>query len=151
MPVRYLLVVAGLLVAPGAPAAEPSGPPSRIELPVIQPGCDRAGDDDTITVCAQNDRRFRIDAATLTTMRVKELRDDPEAQPRPLAITSACSEPGPFGCRDEGVIPVGAMAIKAVALAISALRGEDLRPALRNGPTDYEIYKQARAEQAEGR
>jgi hypothetical protein len=151
---RLILAGLGLLAGASARANEPpapSGPPSRIELPVIQPGCDRAGDPDTITVCAQTDRRFRIDPATLTTLRIKEQRDDPENQPRPLAVTSTCSEPGPFGCREEGVIPIGAMAFKAVELAVKAVRGEDLRPALRQRPTEYEIYQQAQAEQAEGR
>ncbi len=128
------------------PAATPTGPPARIVLPVIAPDCDRTGEPDVITVCGRDDRRFRIDAATLTTLRIKDRRDDNGARSRPLAITQSCQEAGPFACRGQGVLPVSGMALKAVELAIKAIRGDDLRPALRQGPTDYEIYQQVKAQ-----
>ena len=140
------VLIGAALLDPVASEAVQSVPPERIELPVIQPGCDRAGDEDTVVVCGRNDRRFRIDPATLSAVRAIERKNDHGNHMRPLAIIGGCSETGPMGCRGEGVIPVSMMAFKALGLIATAIRGEDLRPALRQGPTDYEIYQRAKAE-----
>lgn len=125
-------------------AATGAGPPERIVLPVIQPGCDRTGDEE-IVVCGRTDRRFRIDRGTLQTLRAIEARDNNANRPRPRAVTEGCSGIGPMDACG-GNIPISSMALKAVGLIVKAVRGEDLRPALRQGPTDYDIYQQAQAE-----
>lgn len=143
------LFVSTLLLNAPAPstqtnAATGAGPPERIVLPVIQPGCDRTGDEE-IVVCGRTDRRFRIDRGTLQTLRAIEARDNNANRPRPRAVTEGCSGIGPMDACG-GNIPISSMALKAVGLIVKAVRGEDLRPALRQGPTDYDIYQQAQAE-----
>lgn len=138
------LIGSALLLAPEAVPANP-GPPERIVLPVIQPDCDRTGEPDVVTVCGRSDRRFRIDSGTLETMRAIEHRDDAANRPRPRAITEGCAGVGPMDACG-GNIPISAMALRAIGLAVKAVRGEDLRLYLRQGPTDYELYQRAQAE-----
>lgn len=140
------VLIGAAFLGPAAKEGPEPGPPERIVLPVIQPGCDRAGEADTVVVCGKSDRRFRIDPATLRSVRSIEYRKDNANHPRPAAISGGCSETGPMGCRGQNVLPVSGMALKAIGLIVKAIRGEDLRPALRQGPTDYEIYQQAKAE-----
>lgn len=126
-------------------AIEPTpGPPERIVLPVIQPDCDRTGKEEVV-VCGRSDRRYRIDTGTLQTLRVIEQRDDLANRPRPRAITEGCSGIGPMDACG-GNIPISNMALNAIGLIVKAVRGEDLRPSLRQGPTDYEIYQRTKAE-----
>ncbi|GAA4007925.1 hypothetical protein GCM10022280_00660 [Sphingomonas swuensis] len=125
-----------------------STPPQQIVLPIVQPGCERSTDADVVTVCGRKDRRYRIDTSTLQTLRTIEDRDDPGKRPRPNAITQSCSGIGPMA-NCSGDIPVSAMALRAIGLAVKAIRGEDLRPALRQGPTDYELYQRAKAAEEE--
>lgn len=142
------LVASALLLVPAsgdAAAPPPPGPPERIVLPVIQRDCDRTGDPEEVTVCGRSDRRFRIDPTTLATLRVIEQRNDPANRPRPRAITEGCSGIGPMDACG-GNIPVSDMALRAVVLAVKAIRGEELGPLLRQGPSDYDIYKQHVAE-----
>ena len=114
-------------------------------MPVIKPDCDRSDDAEAVVVCGRSDRRFRIDASTLATLRAIEARNDNANRPRPRAITEGCSGLGPMDACG-GDIPISAIAFRAIALAVKAIRGEDLRPALQQGPTDYDLYKEARAE-----
>jgi hypothetical protein len=135
----------GVAANPGeARPAPPPGPPERIVLPLIQPDCDRPADAEAITVCGRTDRRFRIDLGTLETIRGIQDRDDPGKRPRPRAITESCSGIGPMDACG-GDIPISGMALRAIGLAVKAISGVDLRPALRQGPTDYDIYQRARA------
>ncbi|WP_300973570.1 hypothetical protein [Sphingomonas sp. LHG3406-1] len=142
------LIGSALLLAPAVStqvASASPGPPERIVLPVIQPGCDRTAQPDEIMVCGRTERRYRIDTSTLRTLRSIEDRDDPTRPPRPHAITQSCAGTGPM-TQCTGALPVSDMALRAIGLAVKAIRGEDLRPALRQGPTDYEIYQRTRAE-----
>ena len=139
------LIGFALLLAPGdaSLAAASSIPPEPIILPVIQPDCDRTGEEEVV-VCGRSDRRFRIDRGTLETIRAIEERDDPAKRPRPRAITEGCSGIGPMDACG-GDIPISSMAVRAIGLIVKAVRGEDLRPAFRQGPTDYELYQRRTA------
>ncbi|WP_344708522.1 hypothetical protein [Sphingomonas humi] len=141
---RRLALVGGCSLLAEAPAAALE-PPERIALPVISQGCNRVADPNTVTVCGDRDRRYRIDPTTLQALRSIEHRDDPANRPRPRAITEGCSGVGPMDACG-GNLPLSDMALRAIGIAIKALREEDLRPLLRQGPTDYEVYQRAQAE-----
>ncbi|NJC04980.1 hypothetical protein GGQ97_000773 [Sphingomonas kaistensis] len=142
------LVASALLLVPASADAKPPpppGPPERIVLPVIHRDCDRTGDAEEVTVCGRSDRRFRIDSSTLATLRAIEQRNDPANRPRPRAITEGCSGIGPMDACG-GNLPLSDMAIRAAVLAVKAIRGEELGPLLRKGPSDYDIHKQQLAD-----
>lgn len=136
-----ILFGSALLLAPGNEllAGNSATLPQRIGLPVHQPECDRT-EREEVVVCGRSDRRFRIDRGTLETIRAIEERDDPADRPRPRAITESCSGIGPMDACG-GDIPISSMALRAIGLIVKAVRGEDLRPAFRQGPTDYELYQ----------
>ena len=136
-----------LLASPEATDQPPAGPPAWIVLPVIQPGCDRFDDVDA-TVCGRSDRRYRIDPATLGTLRAIETRDDQGNRPRPDAITRGCTGMGAMvSC--TGNLPISDMALRGIRLLIKAVHGDNLLPELRQGLTDYELYQRAQAEAEE--
>ena len=57
----------------------------------------------------------------------------------------SCSPVGPEGCRGRNEIPVSNIALTLAMALIKLAKGEDLRPMLRQGPSEYELYQRERA------
>jgi hypothetical protein len=123
---RLILAGLGLLAGASARANEPpapSGPPSRIELPVIPTRlrpCGRSRHDHRLRPNRPALPHRSGDAHDLANQGATRRSREPASPPRG---DQHLLEPGPFGCREEGVIPIGAMAFKAVELAVKAVRG----------------------------
>jgi hypothetical protein len=62
------------------------------------------------------------------------------------AATFAPGTPGASG----GAIPVLAPAIRVATAVVKAIKGEDWREAFSNGPSDYQIYQDAKSKESPG-
>lgn len=141
------VLLASLGTAAGAQdAPQPAhAEPLRIVIPVVEPGCDGPKpDDDAILVCGSEDRRYRLDPAVLAVSRTRDARGTPpEAHER--LFQEKCSPVGGHVCPGQDVVPISNIALVAASAAVKAAKGEDLRPMLRTGPDEYEVYKRAKA------
>lgn len=141
------LALASTAAVAQSPAKPPAAEPLRIVLPVIEHGCPSLKPtDDTIVVCGREDRRYRIDPVVLA---VNRARDAKGGAPRPDGRTSLfqerCSPVGGAVCPGQGTLPISSIAITVATALIKVAKGEDLRPMLRPTPSEYEMYKQAKA------
>ena len=128
------------------PAVSGGGPPERIVLPVVQPGCAPVGkEDEAIQVCGRRENPYRIDPVVLA---VEQLRTDRNKRPpnRGDVPAEPCNLIGPATPCPSNVIPVSSIALTAVTALVKAVKGEDLRPMLRAEPSEYELYQAAKAE-----
>ena len=144
-----------ILVVTGSAAVAQDGPdatsarPLRLALPIIGPGCDRAlSDDGEIVVCGRRDRRYRIDPAVLAVSRRLESRGGPRPEGRTALFKDGCSSVGLSSCGQD-VLPVGKVAITLTTALIKAIKGEDLKPMLRTVPSEYGLYQQSKADEAQ--
>ena len=144
-----------ILVVTGSAAVAQDGPgatstaPLRFELPIIGPGCDRApSDDGEIVVCGRRDRRYRIDPAVLAVSRRLEARGGPRPEGRTALFNDGCSPVGLASCGQD-VLPVGKVAITPTTALIKIIKGEDLKPMLRTVPSEYGLYRQSKADEAQ--
>lgn len=145
----------GMLLGSPAAAADAAGgepgpgttgdAPLQIAQPLSRPDCDGdADDEELIVVCGRKNNRYRIDPTVLAATRAREARNAPRPDERTRLFKEKCSPVGGASC-GENVLPVSAIAITAVAAVVKAIKGEDLRPMLRGGPSEYETYQAARA------
>ncbi len=146
-----LLAMAVAVIGTAADAQVSPTPPApqtlRIILPVIDPGCSKPDSgDDVIVVCGKEDRRYRIDPTVLATGRARAALDRP---PRPegqkALFAETCSPIGGRPCAGQGTIPVSNIALVLATALIKVAKGEDVRPMLRPGPSDYDLYKEEKA------
>ena len=144
-PALAFALFASEAIAQNAPAS-PAGT-LRIVLPVVDPGCSKPGPgDDVILVCGRTDGLYRIDPTVLATVRARGALDNP---PRPdgkgRLFREACSPVGGRPCPGQGTLPVSSIALVVATALIKVAKGEDVRPMLRPGPSEYELYMQETA------
>lgn len=132
------IAAAALLLVPGNAPAQTAGS----EKPKAAADC-KPGNGSEVVVCGERERSpYRIDPVSLDVMRQKEALEHPDRV--------ATREPAPEACgtvRNEcsgGTIPLLEPALRVATAAVMAAKGEDWRQAFRNGPSDYELYQQAK-------
>lgn len=130
--------LAALLLVPGHASAQTVG----TDKPKAAGDC-KPGEGSEVVVCGERERSpYRIDPVSLEVMRQKEALEHPDR------VVSR--EPPPEGCgtgRNEcsgGTIPLLEPALRVATAAVMAAKGEDWRQAFSNGPSDYELYQQAK-------
>lgn len=132
-----IALVALLLLPESAPAQAVSAGKAKVAA-----DC-KPGTGSEVVVCGERERSpYRIDPVSLEVMRQKEALEHPERM--------ATREPPPEGCgtvRNEcsgGTIPLLEPALRVATAAVMAAKGEDWRQAFSNGPSDYDLYQQAK-------
>jgi hypothetical protein len=132
------IALAALLFLPDSAPAQTVG----AEHPKAAAEC-KPGTGSEVVVCGERERSpYRIDPVSLEVMRQKESLEHPDR--------IATREPPPEGCgtvRNEcsgGTIPLLQPALRIATAAVMAAKGEDWREAFSNGPSDYDLYQQAK-------
>lgn len=131
------IALAALLLVPDSAPAQTVG----AEKPKAA-DC-KPGTGSEVVVCGERDRSpYRIDPISLEVMRQKEALEHPDRlatrEPPPEACGTVSNE-----C-SGGTIPLLEPALRVATAAVMAAKGEDWRQAFRNGPSDYELYQQAK-------
>ena len=137
----------GLLALLAAGAAQAAEPPAVIDVlaPATAPRCEPS-EEDEIVVCAERPGdEYRIDPAVLAVSRQIEQPADRRKPAHHSAGKESCVPHGTNGCPGQGVIPVTAIALKALQVGVLAAKGEDWRAPLRTSPDQYRLYTQAKA------
>lgn len=149
---RFLTAMTTIFALLGTAAAAQVGPsaknaqPLRIALPVLDPDCGSAiSSDGAIVVCGRRDRRYRIDPTVMAVSRRLESRGGPRPEGHTTLFKEGCGPVGSAPCAGQNVLPVSAIALTLATALIKAVKGEDLRPVLRTVPSEYDLYKQAKA------
>jgi hypothetical protein len=140
-----------LISAAAAVAEPPAAPASSTEANKPAAGC-RATAPDTIVVCGERSgsSRYRIDPTMRRFFREKAQIEDPTPRSGQMAnvqASAATFDPGTPGA-PGGAIPVLEPAIRVATALVKAVKGEDWREAFSNGPSDYQIYQDAKSKES---
>ncbi|HEU5068437.1 MAG TPA: hypothetical protein VFT61_09655 [Sphingomicrobium sp.] len=141
------------LISTAAAVAEPPAAPtnaSSTEANKPAASC-RATAPDTIVVCGERSgsSRYRIDPTMRRFFREKGETEDPTPRSGQMAnveASAATFSPGTPGA-PGGAIPVMEPVIRVATAVVKAVKGEDWREAFSNGPSDYDLYKDAKAKE----
>jgi len=144
------LLALSLLSGTAAVAQDDPGPPTaaplRIIIPIVEPRCDTPPPTDgVIVVCGRKDERYRIDPTVLAAIRTRDLRGGPRPDAHTNMFADGCSGIGLSRCSGQNVVPVSSILFVAVTALIKVVKGEDLRPMLHTVPSEYDLYKVAKA------
>lgn len=150
MRVRFPLTTVLLLSATAAAAQEgptpPGAAPLRIVIPIVEPRCETSPPTDgVIVVCGLRDERYRIDPIVLATIRARDSRGGPRPDAHTNMFDDRCNSVGLSRCAGQNVVPVSSILLVAATALVKAVRGEDLRPMLHTVPSEYDLFKQAKA------
>jgi hypothetical protein len=140
-----------LILAAAAVAEPPAAPASSTEANKPAAAC-RATAPDTIVVCGERNgsSRYRIDPTMRRFFREKAQTEDPTPRSGQMANVQASAAtfgPGTPGA-PGGAIPVLEPAIRVATALVKAVKGEDWREAFSNGPSDYQIYQDAKSKES---
>src|SRR3569623_1599199 len=141
------------LISAAAAAAEPpsaSANESSTDAGKPTAAC-RPTAPDTIVVCGERNgsSRYRIDPAMRRFFREKAQTEDPTRRSGQMANVEASAAtfgPGSPGA-PGGTIPVMEPVIRVATALVKAVKGEDWREAFSNGPSDYDLYKDAKSKE----
>lgn len=144
-------ILAALAIATAVPAgasaqAVHSGP--RTVDPASRQTCE-SGNGQGVVVCGQRvGSPYRIDPATLDSLRKEDLLKHPERiagrEPPPEACGTVRNE-----C-DGGYFPIFQPLMTVVSAVVKAANGEDWREPFRTGPDEYQLYLDAKRKQGRG-
>lgn len=143
----------GLIALLAASAAQAAEPPTVIDVlaPVTPQRCDKPEGDEIVICAERGGDGYRIDPAVLAADRARQSPRERRPPAHHALGKGGCGSHGPHGCPGEGAIPVSAIALTAVQVAVLAAKGEDWRAPLRTKPDEYRLYQQARARNARDR
>lgn len=148
---RVAILAGGLGLVAAAGAVHAQAPP-RIPLDLRASPAQRCGSasEGEVVVCGQRGPSpFRIDREVLDGIRADEARRNPPRVQDRSGNAEACGTAG-NEC-GGGTIPLLEPALRVASAVVKAIQGEDWREPFRTGPSDYELYEQAKRKRATAR
>lgn len=148
---RVAILASGLALAAAAATVRAQAPPQApLDLRSSPAQSCESASEGEVVVCGQRGpSRFRIDREVLDGIRAEEARRNPPRVQDRSGNAEACGT-GSNLC-SGGTIPLLEPALRVAAAAVKAIRGEDWREPFRTGPSDYELYEQAKRRRAAAR
>ena len=149
---RFLLAIPVTILLSATAAAQdkpvpPVAAPLRIVIPIVEPKCETSPPTEgVILVCGLRDERYRIDPVVLAATRSRDSRGGPRAPSHGAMFNEGCSGIGLARCPGQNVVPVSSILLVAATALIKVAKGEDLRPMLHTVPSEYDLYKEAKAD-----
>jgi len=131
------------MLAIAAPAAAQEAPPPKLDLETQSKDCEAAEPGEVVVCGERGGDKYRLDPDVLHVIRKAEEAANPPRPPAQIAESDPCKV-GPNGCPGEGALPLLAIAMKAVEVAVTAAKGEDWREPLRTRPDQYRLYRESK-------
>lgn len=144
---RVAILAGGLGLVAAAGAVHAQAPLDLRASPAQRCGSASEGE---VVVCGQRGPSpFRIDREVLDGIRADEARRNPPRVQDRSGNAEACGTAG-NEC-GGGTIPLLEPALRVASAVVKAIQGEDWREPFRTGPSDYELYEQAKRKRATAR
>lgn len=148
LPLTTILLLSVTAAAAKDGTVPPGAAPLRIVIPIVEPKCATPPPSDgVIVVCGVKDERYRIDPTVLAAIRSRDSRGGPRRDAHATMFNDGCSGIGLSRCAGQNVVPVTSILFVAVTALTKIVKGESLRPMLHTVPSEYDLYKDAKADE----